>query len=64
MQIKVNWNASQEGGCVTFDLHELEVSSPEHWEALDDDKKEALVQQALDGLSEQPYMVTYNIREV
>lgn len=64
MKIKVNWNASQEGGCVTFDLDDLEISSPEHWYALDDDKKEALIQQTLDEMSEQPYMVVYDIIEV
>lgn len=49
-KITVNWNVTQSSGTESFTLDELNIISEQEWDEMDEQKKEIVIQDALDGL--------------
>ncbi len=64
MRIKVRMEASERMSFWTFDLEDLNVTQ-EEWDNLSKDEQQALLQDSLNGLPEQPYWMvdTYTEQE-
>lgn len=56
-KINVNWEISQPTGNCSFDFEDLNISSQEEWESLSEQEQRKRIQNALNEIPDQTYMV-------
>lgn len=63
MEIRVKWDVNVLEGERIFSLSDLNIYSKDVWESLSEPEQKIILQQAIDDLPEQPYMIISDFRE-
>lgn len=59
-EVKVKWEVSTEKGSTVIDLEDLGCEVLEEWQMLSEQEKEKRIQEALNRMPDQPFMVLGN----